>query len=124
SPLAKKLAADKGIDISQVKGSGDGGRIIKADIDNYKASAPAAASAAPAKAAATNTASHLQPQFDETPVSQMRKVIAKRLAESKFSAPHFYLTMSIDMDAAVASRARLNEVSKVKISFNDLVLKA
>ncbi len=124
SPLAKKLAADKGIDISRIKGSGDGGRIIKADIDNYKAgSAPAAA--APAKAATVaSTGSHLQPQFDETPVSQMRKVIAKRLAESKFTAPHFYLTMSIDMDAAVASRARLNEMSKVKISFNDLVLKA
>jgi pyruvate dehydrogenase E2 component (dihydrolipoamide acetyltransferase) len=122
SPLAKKLAAEKGIDISRVKGTGDGGRIVKSDIDNYKAeSAPA-----PQKAAtsAAGGGANLQPSFDEVPVSQMRKVIAKRLAESKFTAPHFYLTIAIDMDAAVASRARLNEVSKVKISFNDLVLKA
>jgi pyruvate dehydrogenase E2 component (dihydrolipoamide acetyltransferase) len=123
SPLAKKLASEKGIDISKVSGSGDGGRIIKSDIDNYKPSAqPAAAQTAAKPAAATAPAG--QVSFDEVPVSQMRKVIAKRLAESKFSAPHFYLTMSIDMDAAVASRAKLNEVSKVKISFNDLVLKA
>ncbi len=122
SPLAKKLAAEKGIDISRVKGTGDGGRIVKSDIDNYKAES----AAAPQKAAATSAGggANLQPSFDEVPVSQMRKVIAKRLAESKFTAPHFYLTIAIDMDAAVASRARLNEVSKVKISFNDLVLKA
>lgn len=122
SPLAKKLAAEKGIDISRVKGTGDGGRIVKSDIDNYKAES----AAAPQKAAASTAGggANLQPSFDEVPVSQMRKVIAKRLAESKFTAPHFYLTIAIDMDAAVASRARLNEVSKVKISFNDLVLKA
>ena len=124
SPLAKKLAAEKGIDIAKVQGSGDGGRIIKSDIDNFKeVTAPAASeskSAAPAAASATSG----QVSFEEVPVSQMRKVIAKRLAESKFTAPHFYLTMSIDMDNAVASRAKLNEVSKVKISFNDLVLKA
>ncbi|MCR6719168.1 MAG: 2-oxo acid dehydrogenase subunit E2 [Chitinophagaceae bacterium] len=122
SPLARKLAAEKGIDIAQVKGSGDGGRIVKSDIDNFK---PGAASQ-PAAAASTAKSSGpiQQPSFDEVPVSQMRKVIAKRLAESKFTAPHFYLTIAIDMDAAVASRARLNEVSKVKISFNDLVLKA
>lgn len=127
SPLAKKLAAEKGIDISRVSGSGDGGRIIKSDIDNYKEQtggdkAPVTGDKSPAatqKAAVAGTVS-----FDEVPVSQMRKVIAKRLAESKFTAPHFYLTMAIDMDAAVASRAKLNEVSKVKISFNDLVLKA
>lgn len=126
SPLARRLAAEKGIDINKVSGSGDGGRIVKSDIDNYKAAAPAAASAA-APAAASSKAPAApagQVSFDEVPVSQMRKVIAKRLAESKFTAPHFYLTMSIDMDAAVASRARLNEVSKVKISFNDMVLKA
>lgn len=119
SPLAKKLAADKGIDISTVVGSGDGGRIIKADIDNYKA--PAATSTAPA-AAATNAPSGAA--YDEVNVSQMRKVIAKRLAESKFSAPHFYLTLSINMDKAVASRAKINEFSPVKVSFNDMVLKA
>lgn len=125
SPLAKKLAAEKGIDINKVSGSGDGGRIVKSDVDNYKpaagsSSAPAAASSV--KPAATAPAG--QVSFDEVPVSQMRKVIAKRLAESKFTAPHFYVTIAIDMDAAVASRAKLNEVSKVKISFNDLVLKA
>jgi pyruvate dehydrogenase E2 component (dihydrolipoamide acetyltransferase) len=121
SPLAKKLAADKGIDLHLVQGSGDGGRIIKADVDNYKlaAAAPAAATSSKPVAVSTGTES-----FEEFPVSQMRKVIAKRLAESKFSAPHFYLTMSINMDNAVASRAKLNEVSKVKISFNDMVLKA
>jgi len=122
SPLAKRLAAEKGIDISKVNGSGDGGRIVKSDIDNYK---PAAAGKEMAPAAKTPAAAE-QPAkgFTETPVSQMRKVIAKRLAESKFSAPHFYLTMSIDMDKAVESRAKINEVSKVKISFNDFVLKA
>ena len=124
SPLAKKLAAEKGIDIKKVSGSGDGGRIIKSDVDNFK---PAAASA-PAESApvakAAGGGSEAPRGFKETPVSQMRKVIAKRLAESKFSAPHFYLTMAIDMDAAVAGRAKMNETSKVKISFNDMVLKA
>lgn len=123
SPLAKKLASEKGIDISKVPGSGDGGRIIKKDIDNYTPSAAQpAASGKPSTA--PQTAAQGTVSFDEVPVSQMRKVIAKRLAESKFSAPHFYLTIAIDMDAAVASRAKLNEVSKVKISFNDMVLKA
>ena len=123
SPLAKKLAAEKGIDISKISGSGDGGRIVKSDIDNYNpATAPAAATTSPKPAAASTSAGTVS--FDEVPVSQMRKVIAKRLAESKFSAPHFYVTIAIDMDAAVASRAKLNEISKVKISFNDLVLKA
>ena len=123
SPLAKKLAAEKGIDINKVSGNGDGGRIVKSDIDNYKSEAgtqiPIAIGTEARPAATSGTVS-----FDEAPVSQMRKIIAKRLAESKFTAPHFYLTMAIDMDAAVASRAKLNEVSKVKISFNDLVLKA
>ncbi|MGZ8523439.1 MAG: pyruvate dehydrogenase complex dihydrolipoamide acetyltransferase [Chitinophagaceae bacterium] len=121
SPLAKKLAAEKGIDISKVSGSGDAGRIVKSDIDNYK---PAAQTGGEAPRPAAPSVPAGQVSFDEVPVSQMRKVIAKRLAESKFTSPHFYLTMAIDMDAAVASRAKLNEVSKVKISFNDLVLKA
>ncbi|RYY20997.1 MAG: pyruvate dehydrogenase, partial [Chitinophagaceae bacterium] len=128
SPLAKKLAAEKGIDISKVAGSGDGGRIIKADIDNFKPSAQPAAAAqdksAGAPSSAGSTVAAGQVSFDEVPVSQMRKVIAKRLAESKFSAPHFYLTMSINMDNAVESRKKINEVAKVKISFNDMVLKA
>lgn len=126
SPLAKKLASEKGIDISQVPGSGDGGRIVKADVDSFKPSAPAATtggsqgSAAPA--AKANVAGEVS--FEDVPVSQMRKVIAKRLAESKFTAPEFYLTMPINMDKAVASRAKINEISPVKISFNDMVLKA
>jgi pyruvate dehydrogenase E2 component (dihydrolipoamide acetyltransferase) len=130
SPLAKKLAAEKGIDITQVAGSGDNGRIVKKDVDSFvpgKTAAPAAQASQPAATTAKSTlpAAPLgQVSFDEVPVSQMRKVIAKRLAESKFSAPHFYVTMAIDMDKAVESRAKLNEVSPVKISFNDLVLKA
>jgi pyruvate dehydrogenase E2 component (dihydrolipoamide acetyltransferase) len=128
SPLAKKLAAEKGIDIAKVPGTGDGGRIVKKDIDNF---VPATAdgersrtSEAAAGSERSRSAEAGQASFDEVPVSQMRKVIAKRLAESKFTAPHFYLTMTIDMDKAVESRAKLNEVSKAKISFNDIVLKA
>lgn len=127
SPLAKKIAAEKGIDLHQIQGSGDGGRIIKSDIDNYKPiAAPAAASSSTPEAAKTTAPSVPAGvvSFDEVPVSQMRKVIAKRLAESKFTAPHFYLTMAINMDKAVESRAKMNEVSTVKISFNDMVLKA
>ena len=139
SPLAKKLAEEKGLDIRKIKGSGDNGRIIKQDIDNYKASAaPTAAAPAPAakpadapaaKPAEITTAKPAaagsigQVSFDDVPVSQMRKVIARRLGESLFSAPHFYLTMSIDMDQAVETRVKLNELSP-EISFNDLVLKA
>ena len=134
SPLARKLAAEKGINLQQVQGSGDGGRIVKSDIESFQPgkAAPAAAATAAAPAASTPA----QPattttsggtglvSFEDRPVSQMRKVIARRLAESKFTAPHFYLTMSIDMDKAVASRAQLNELAPVKISFNDMVLKA
>jgi pyruvate dehydrogenase E2 component (dihydrolipoamide acetyltransferase) len=125
SPLAKKIASDKGIDLSKVSGSGDGGRIVKKDIDNYVPGAASTTSApATAAAPAATAAPAGQVSFEEVPVSQMRKVIAKRLAESKFSAPHFYVTMNINMDQAVASRAKMNEVSPAKISFNDMVLKA
>jgi pyruvate dehydrogenase E2 component (dihydrolipoamide acetyltransferase) len=126
SPLAKKIASEKGIDLRYVKGTGDGGRITKTDIDSYK---PSAAVAAPAPASKSSTpAAPVAPagvvSFDDVPVSQMRKTIARRLSESLFTAPHFYLTMSIDMDAAVAARGKINEVAPVKISFNDFVLKA
>ncbi len=125
SPLAKKIASEKGVDLRYVKGTGDGGRITKTDIDNYK---PAAASPAPTAAPAAKSAAPAAPpgvvSFDDVPVSQMRKTIARRLSESLFTAPHFYLTMAIDMDAAVAARAKINEVAPVKISFNDFVLKA
>jgi pyruvate dehydrogenase E2 component (dihydrolipoamide acetyltransferase) len=126
SPLAKKLAADKGIDISKVQGSGDGGRIIKKDVDAYKPAAPIAEGIK-----AASPSGPVQP-FEQTgkegyvdiPNTQMRKTIARRLGESKFSAPHFYLTMEINMDNAITSRVAINELSPVKISFNDLVIKA
>jgi len=125
SPLAKKMAADKGIDLSRVKGSGDNGRIVRQDIETFTpaaASTPAAAHQSTMPVAAPVVTG--KESFEEVPVSQMRKVIARRLSESLFTAPHFYLTMSIDMDAAVAARTRLNENAAVKISFNDMVVKA
>jgi pyruvate dehydrogenase E2 component (dihydrolipoamide acetyltransferase) len=130
SPLAKRIAKEKGIDLAQVAGSADGGRIIKKDIENFKPAAAAtpaksAEGAAPAEKAAPVLAAYVgEEKFVEKPVSQMRKVIAKRLSESLFTAPHFYLTMAIDMDAAIAARAKMNEFSPVKLSFNDLVVKA
>jgi pyruvate dehydrogenase E2 component (dihydrolipoamide acetyltransferase) len=125
SPLAKKLAADKGIDISKVSGSGDGGRVTKKDVDSYVPSAAPAQTAAtkPAAQAAAFTATG-QEGYTDVALTQMRKVIARRLGESKFSAPHFYLTMSINMDNAITARVAMNEVSPVKISFNDMIIKA
>jgi pyruvate dehydrogenase E2 component (dihydrolipoamide acetyltransferase) len=127
SPLARKLAAEKGIDISKVAGSGDNGRIVKKDVDSFTPAKPQAVANGTQPAAAGKTVAPAAvgvESFEDVPVSQMRKVIAKRLAESKFTAPHFYVTMSIDMDKAVESRAKLNETSPVKISFNDFVVKA
>ena len=130
SPLARKLAKEQGIDITQLKGTGEGGRIVKRDIENYKPASepqkpakkeevmqPAASISAPAAAPAGLS-------YTEEPISQMRKTIARRLAESKFTAPHFYLTMEIDMDKAIELRKMLNDISDTKISFNDLVIKA
>lgn len=127
SPLAKKLAEEKGIDLGQVDGSGDGGRIVKRDIENFTPAAQPAAQ--PAAKEAGTPAVELptvvaEESFEEVKVSQMRKTIAKRLAESKFTAPHFYLTMEINMDKAIEARKSMNEVSPVKISFNDMVIKA
>ena len=110
SPLAKRLAEEKGVDITKVAGSGDGGRVVKRDIDNYQA--PAASSVA------------YEERYTEEPVSQMRKVIARRLAESKFTAPHFYLSISIDMDNAIAARKAINALPDTKVSFNDIIVKA
>jgi pyruvate dehydrogenase E2 component (dihydrolipoamide acetyltransferase) len=135
SPLAKSIAKQKGIDLSQVKGSGDNGRIVQRDVEQFQpgtASAPQAAPAAAAPAAAPAPAPQAAPAapaatagaYTDTPVSQMRKVIAKRLSESLFTAPHFYLTMEINMDKAVEARVKLNELSPVKLSFNDMVIKA
>jgi pyruvate dehydrogenase E2 component (dihydrolipoamide acetyltransferase) len=122
SPLAKSLAKEKGIDISLVPGSGDNGRIVKRDVENFTpaTSTPSAKAAAPI-ALPQIVASE---SFTEVPVSQMRKAIARRLGESKHTAPHFYLTMSIVMDNAIAARKQMNEFSEVKISVNDLIVKA
>ena len=121
SPLAKKIAQEKGIDLKYVKGTGDNGRITRTDLENY------APSTAPATSSANNSLA-LSPMgtisFVDTPVSQMRKIIAKRLSESLFTAPHFYLTMKINMDAAIIARTLLNESATTKISFNDMIVKA
>ncbi|MGV3600878.1 MAG: pyruvate dehydrogenase complex dihydrolipoamide acetyltransferase [Dyadobacter fermentans] len=132
SPLAKRLADEKGINLSEVSGSGDNGRIVKRDVDEFKpaaqASAPAAAPAQAAPAAkaeaAPAAAAPASGDFTDTPISQMRKTIARRLSESLFTAPHFYVTMEINMDKAMALRPQLNEVATAKISFNDMVIKA
>lgn len=116
SPLAKKMADEKGINLSQVKGSGENGRIVKRDIENYT---PAAQSAQFGKFVPSG-----QEDFDEVPNSQMRKAIAKNLAKSKFSAPHYYLNVEFDMDNAIAFRAQYNSLPDTKISFNDMVVKA
>jgi pyruvate dehydrogenase E2 component (dihydrolipoamide acetyltransferase) len=123
SPLAKKLAAEKGIDLSKVNGSGDNGRITKKDVDTYVPAPAAAASPAGGSVKTTAIVSGTEGHTD-IPLTQMRKVIARRLGESKFSAPHFYLTMEINMDNAMSARAAMNEVSPVKISFNDMTIKA
>lgn len=132
SPLAKKIAQEKGIDLAQVKGTAEGGRIVKKDVEEFIPSSKPASSAAKQETAPAEAGQSkiTIPQFigeekyTEKPVTQMRKVIAKRLAESKFGAPHFYLTMSIDMDSAMVARSKMNEFAQVKISFNDIVLKA
>jgi pyruvate dehydrogenase E2 component (dihydrolipoamide acetyltransferase) len=126
SPLAKKLAVDKGIDISKVSGSGDGGRVTKKDVDGY---VPAAdKEAVVSKGQPTNneqrTTINGEEGHTDVPLTQMRKTIARRLGESMFTAPHFYLTMEINMDNAMSVRTQLNELSPVKISFNDFIIKA
>ncbi|MBA2250816.1 MAG: 2-oxo acid dehydrogenase subunit E2, partial [Chitinophagaceae bacterium] len=127
SPLAKKLASEKGIDIGKIHGSGDGGRIIKKDVDTYVPSEPASKegvnSQQPAKTVQPFGKTGVE-SFTDIPVTQMRKTIARRLTESNFSAPHFFLTMEINMDNALTSRQAMNEVSPVKISFNDMIIKA
>jgi len=121
SPLAKKLADEKGISLSQVHGTGENGRIIKRDIENFtpRSAAPISSSAAAAKFVASG-----QEDFDEIKHSQMRKVIAKRLAESKFSAPHYYLNVEFDMENAMAFRVQYNTLPDTKISYNDMIVKA
>jgi pyruvate dehydrogenase E2 component (dihydrolipoamide acetyltransferase) len=148
SPLARKIAKDKGINLNEVKGSAEGGRIVKKDIENFTPSAKGAsqdtgvaaslpqvqaeqaasanAKEGAAKAGPTITLAPFvgEEKYTEKPVTQMRKVIGKRLSESLFTAPHFFVTVSIDMDQAIVARGKMNEVSPIKISFNDLVVKA
>ncbi len=117
SPLARKIAEEKGIDLSHINGTGENGRIVKRDLDSANiASAPAMSQ--------TSAAVFGEESFTEVNVSQMRKTIAGRLAESKFNAPHFYLTVEINMDKATEARAHMNKISDVKISMNDIVVKA
>lgn len=125
SPLAKKLAADKGYDLGQITGSGENGRIVKRDVEAFSPSQAASSSAsASSESVVALPAVVGQESFEEVKVSQMRKTIARRLADSKFTAPHFYLTMEINMDKAIEARKSMNEVAPVKISFNDMVIKA
>ena len=130
SPLAKKMASEKGIDISTVKGSGDNGRIVKKDIENYQPSAaPVQQTAAVSTSVASAPAAQVAMNFvagetTETVNSQVRNVIAKRLSESKFTAPHYYLMVEINMDKAIEARKELNSLPDTKVSFNDMVIKA
>jgi pyruvate dehydrogenase E2 component (dihydrolipoamide acetyltransferase) len=141
SPLAKKIAEDKGVDLRTVKGSGENGRIIKADVENYTPTVNTAPISTPQTVTTQNVESKVEQKVEvaqavkpfvpagekyaeEVKNSSMRKTIAKRLAESKFTAPHYYLTIEVDMDGAIASRKLINEVPDTKVSFNDLVIKA
>lgn len=133
SPLAKKIAEEKGISIAQVKGTGENGRIVKSDIENFKpatttSQAPAAQESAAKSEAAAPAVKPFVPAgetySEEIKNSQMRKVIAKRLSESKFTAPHYYLTIEVAMDSAMASRNTINSLPDTKVSFNDMVIKA
>jgi len=128
SPLARKMAEEKGIDVASLQGSGENGRIVKKDIENYQASAAqpaqAAASSVAAPAAAQVAMNFVSGETTETPNSQVRNIIAKRLSESKFSAPHYYLMVEINMDKAIEARKEINSLPDTKISFNDMIIKA
>ncbi len=130
SPLAKKMAEDKGIEIADLKGSGDNGRIVKRDVENYKPTEKPSAAESTAQQKTAPAGAVAMPEVvgeessEEVKNSQMRKVIAKRLAESKFSAPHYYLTIEVSMDTAQASRESINQMPDTKVSFNDMVVKA
>ncbi len=130
SPLAKKIAAEKGLDISKINGTGDGGRIIKSDIEGYKEQEKTTDNRQQTTPATSNnqpSTINYQPSSEsyiDVPLTQMRKVIARRLGESMFTAPHFYLTMELNMDNAMAARIAINEISPVKVSFNDMIIKA
>ena len=127
SPLAKKIAKDKGINLADVKGSGENGRIVKKDVENYTPAAAVEATPTQTTQTATPLATYTpvgEERYEEVKNSQMRKVIAKRLGESKFTAPHYYLTIELDMDSAIASRKTINALPETKVSFNDMIVKA
>nr|WP_314490615.1 2-oxo acid dehydrogenase subunit E2 [uncultured Chryseobacterium sp.] len=124
SPLAKKMAQDKGVDINSLQGSGENGRIVKKDIENYQPSQKSESATAQNNTAAQVAQSFVQGEDTETPNSQVRNIIAKRLAESKFSAPHYYLMVEINMDKAIEARKEINSLPDTKISFNDMIIKA
>ncbi len=129
SPLARSMASEAGVDLAQVKGSGDNGRIIKRDVEAAMTAKPAQAEATSPSAGSPNypqpiAATPGEANFEDVATSQMRKVIARRLAESKFSAPHFYLGIEVEMSNAISYRKKLNEISEVKLSFNDLIVKS
>ena len=131
SPLARKMAEDKGIDLQSLKGSGENGRIVKKDIENYEPKVETAkrvetvASAVPASTASVQAPlNFVQGEDSETPNSPVRTIIAKRLSESKFTAPHYYLIVEINMDKAIEARKEINSLPDTKISFNDMIIKA
>ncbi len=122
SPLARSMAREKGIELAGIEGTGDNGRIIKRDIENYLEKEPEPMQGEEEVGQMPVIAA--EEGYEDISLSQMRKTIAKRLSESKFTAPHFYLTMEINMDAAITARKQMNEVSPVKISYNDIIMKA
>lgn len=124
SPLAKKMAEDKGIDINTIQGSGEGGRIVRKDVEAYQAPTAVASSSAPKAVSLQPTVNFIAGEDTETPNSQVRNIIAKRLAESKFTAPHYYLMVEINMDKAIVARKEINSLPDTKVSFNDMVIKA
>ncbi|HPI54541.1 MAG TPA: dihydrolipoamide acetyltransferase family protein, partial [Chitinophagaceae bacterium] len=124
SPLAKSIAREKGIDLAQVHGSGDNGRIVKRDIDDYKPAAATAPSAVAAPISVASPSIGFTEGHTDIPLTQMRKIIAQRLSESMFTAPHFYLKTSVEMNALMDARVQMNKISPVKISFNDIMIKA
>ncbi|MEO7446594.1 MAG: pyruvate dehydrogenase complex dihydrolipoamide acetyltransferase [Ferruginibacter sp.] len=124
SPLARKMAEDKGVDIKNIKGTGDNGRVVKKDIDAYQPAEASERAAESKQQVPVFAPVNGEEGHTDVPLTQMRKTIARRLGESKFQAPHFYLTMEVNMDNAMAARTAMNEVSPVKISFNDMIIKA
>ena len=124
SPLAKKIAAEKGIDITTIKGSGDHGRIVKRDVEGLQITSRQVSEVIDNTSSSINYPNFVNVDDSETPNSQIRNIIAKRLSESKFTAPHYYLMVEVDMGSAINARKEMNEISETKISFNDIIIKA